>query len=129
MESFTKPKNKNKQRVKRTIFTNKGATEGLDKTFFKKMPIYWAAENFFTFQTLQPVRVIWESLGDSERPNPQGFKFAVFALILFRRIPFQYQVSYLEPLLLGLPIEDLLDFLLMVLDPVQYFLPSLLYLY
>jgi hypothetical protein len=59
MESFTKPNNKSKNKeLKRTIFTNKGATEGSDKTFLKKMPIYWAVENFFTLQILQPVRVI-----------------------------------------------------------------------
>jgi hypothetical protein len=50
-------KSKNKEQ-KGQYLQNIGATEGSDKTFFKKMPIYWAAENFFTFQILQPVSVI-----------------------------------------------------------------------
>jgi hypothetical protein len=37
---------------------NTGATEGSDKTFFQKIPIYWVVEKFFTLQILQPVRVI-----------------------------------------------------------------------
>ena len=93
------------------------------------MPIYWAAGNIFTLQILQPVRVIRESLRDSESPNPQGFKFTMFVLVLFRSIPFQHQVSYLEPLLLSLLIKTLLDPLLMVLNSNHYLLSGLLDFY
>jgi hypothetical protein len=50
-------KSKNEEQ-KGKYLQNIGAIEGSDKTFFKKMPIYWAAENFFAFQILQSVRVI-----------------------------------------------------------------------
>jgi hypothetical protein len=53
----------------------------------------------------------------------------VFALVLLRSIPFQYQVSYLELLLLGLLIKNLLDRLLMVLNSDHYLLSGLLDFY
>jgi hypothetical protein len=93
------------------------------------MPIHWAVENLFTLQILQSIGVVGGNLRDSERPNPQGFKFSMFSLILFRSIPLQHNISCLEPLLLGLLIEDLLDLLLMFLNPVHCLLSSLLDLY
>jgi hypothetical protein len=90
------------------------------------MPIHKAIENFLIFQIPYHVGVIRECFGYFERPDPQGFKFFVLAFILFRSIPFQYQVSYLKLFLLGLLIKNLLDPLLMVLNSAHYLLSGLL---
>jgi hypothetical protein len=50
----------------------------------------------------------------------------MFSLVLLRSIPFQYRVSYLELLLLGFLIKNLLDPLLMVLNSDHYLLSGLL---
>jgi hypothetical protein len=41
-----------KTRKKDQYLQNTGAMEGSGKTYFKKMPIHWATENFFAFQIL-----------------------------------------------------------------------------
>ena len=46
--------------------------------------------------------------------------------VLLRSVPLQYQVSYLELLLLGFLVENLLDSLLMILNPFHYLLSDLL---
>ena len=53
----------------------------------------------------------------------------MLALVLLRSIPFQYQVSYLELLLLGFLIKNLLDPLLMVLNFDHHLLSGLLDFY
>ena len=53
----------------------------------------------------------------------------MFALVFFRIIPFQHQVSYMKLFLLGLLVKILLDLLLMVLNYVHYLLSGLLNLY
>jgi hypothetical protein len=54
------------------------------------MPIYWAIENFIAFQILQPVSIIGKCFKDLERPEPEGVKFTVLALLLPGCIPFEY---------------------------------------
>jgi hypothetical protein len=56
MESSISPKNKNRNNIYKN--KTKGANCGSQKTLFYEMPIYWAAENFFAFQILQPVSVV-----------------------------------------------------------------------
>ena len=53
----------------------------------------------------------------------------MFTLILLRSIPFQHRVSYLELLLVGFLIKNLLDLLLMVLNSDHYLLSGLLDFY
>ena len=46
------------------------------------MPIDWAAKNFFAFQILQPVSVVWKYFKDLERPKLEGIKLTVLTPVL-----------------------------------------------
>ena len=83
------------------------------------MPIYWAIENLFAFQILQPVSIVREYLKDLERPKPEGIKFTVFSLFLPGCIPFEHQITLPKFFLFAFPVKSLLDLLLMIVGPVH----------
>ena len=60
------------------------------------MPIHWAAENLFTLQILQPIRVVGENHRDLEGANQEGIKLVVFSFIMNVGVPLEYQIPDLE---------------------------------
>ena len=107
----------------------KWANCGSYKTLFQEVPIEWATENFIVLQILQPVSVIGKYFKDLERPEPEGIKFTVFALLLPGCIPLEHQITLSKLFLLVFPVESLVDLLLTIVSSVQDLFSGLLHLH
>jgi hypothetical protein len=93
------------------------------------MPIHWSAENLFTLQILQPIRVVGENLRDLQGGNPEGVKLAMFAFILPGGVALEYQIPDLKLFLPNLLAESLLDLFLVTMSYGPHLLSDLLYFY
>jgi hypothetical protein len=111
------------------IYNGRTLTVTLKKKHFQEVPIYRATKDFVSLQILQVVSVIWELLRYLEGANPKGFKFSMLSFVLLGHIPFEYQISQLEILLISFLVKGLLDFLLSVMRFVHNMLSFLLHFY
>jgi hypothetical protein len=87
----------------------------LNKKLFQEMSIYRATKNFITFQILQPISIIWKHFRNFEGADPKGLEFVILSLVLFGHIPFEYQFSQLEILLIAFCVKVLPNFMLSVM--------------
>ena len=91
------------------------------------MPIYWAAENLFALQILQPIGVVGENLRDFKGADPEGVELVVLAFILSGCISLKYQVPDLKLLFPDLSVKSPFDLLLMTVSCVPHLFSTLLH--
>jgi hypothetical protein len=90
------------------------ADYGSNKKLLQKVPIDRVAQNSRILQVLQFIGVVRRYLRNLEGTSPQGFKFSMFAFVLFGGIPLKHQIPQLKIFLACALVEGLLYFLLMI---------------